>query len=85
MKLFHSLVASSNRRLQYQKNLPYSTEVQWDIFDLPFIQYKDCQYQVIPTICLYNFEQNIINIYCPKGNGEHHTFSDMTITYSLFL
>ena len=26
--------------LQYQKNLPYLTEVQWDISDLPFVQNK---------------------------------------------
>ena len=33
--------------LQYQKNLPYSTEVQWDIMInsvLPFVQNKDYQY-----------------------------------------
>ena len=30
--------------LQYHKNLPYLSEVQWDISDLPFVQNKDYQY-----------------------------------------
>ena len=30
--------------LQYQRNLPYLTEVQLDISDLPFVRNKDYQY-----------------------------------------
>ena len=30
----------SKAELQYQKNLPYLTEVLWDISDLPFVQNK---------------------------------------------
>ena len=30
--------------LQYLRTLPYSTEVQWEISDLPFVQNKDNQY-----------------------------------------
>ena len=33
--------SSPKTELQYQKNLPYLTEVQWDISDLPFVQNKD--------------------------------------------
>ena len=29
--------------LQHQKNLPYLTEVQWDISDQPFVQNKEYQ------------------------------------------
>ena len=28
------------KELQYQKNLPFLAEVQWDISDLPFVQNK---------------------------------------------
>ena len=34
----------SKTELQYQKNSPYLTEVQWDISVLPFVQNKDYQY-----------------------------------------
>ena len=34
----------SKTELQYQKNSPYFTEVQWDISDLPFVQNKAYQY-----------------------------------------
>ena len=34
----------------------------------------------ISTICLYYFEPSLIK-YCPKDNGEYHTFSDMTTIY----
>ena len=34
----------SNNGVQYQKNLPYLTEVQWYISDLPFVQNKDYQF-----------------------------------------
>ena len=42
----HLLLTSSSPKteLQYQKNSPYLTEVQWDISDLPFVQNKDYQY-----------------------------------------
>ena len=30
--------------LQYQRNLPYLTEVQLDISDLPFVRNQDYQY-----------------------------------------
>ena len=30
----------SKTERQYQKNLPYLTEVQWDISDLPFVQIR---------------------------------------------
>ena len=29
--------------IQYPKNLPFLTEVQWDISDLPFVQNNDYQ------------------------------------------
>ena len=46
MKLCHSLWTSPslNRRLQYQRNLPKVTEVQWDIADLTFFRKNDYQY-----------------------------------------
>ena len=34
----------SKKGLQYLGNLPYLTEVQWDISDLPFVQNKDYQF-----------------------------------------
>ena len=34
----------SENGLQYQKNLPYLTEVQWYISALPFIQNWEYQY-----------------------------------------
>ena len=34
----------SKKGLQYQKNLPYLTEVQWAISDLSFVRNKDYQY-----------------------------------------
>ena len=37
---------SKKTELQYQKNSPYLTEVQWDISDLLFVQIKDYQYKV---------------------------------------
>ena len=37
--------SKSKRWLQYQRSLPYSTEVQWVISDLPFVQNKVYQYQ----------------------------------------
>ena len=33
----------SKMGLQYQRILPYSTQVQWDISDLPFVRNKDYQ------------------------------------------
>ena len=30
--------SKSKKGLQYLKDSPYSTEVQWDISDLPFVQ-----------------------------------------------
>ena len=35
----------SKMGLQYQMNLPYFTEVQWDIYDLPFVRSKGYHYQ----------------------------------------
>ena len=35
----------SKTELQYQKNSPNLTEVQWDISDLPLFQNKDYQYE----------------------------------------
>ena len=33
----------------------------------------------IPTICLFNFEPNlIVQIYCPKDNEERHKLSGLT-------
>ena len=34
----------SKKELQNQKDSPYSTEVQWNISDLPFVLNKDYQY-----------------------------------------
>ena len=34
----------SKKGLQYLNDSPYSTEVQWNISDLPVVQYKDYQY-----------------------------------------
>ena len=36
--------SKSKKVLQYLKDSPYSTEFQWDIYDLPFVQNKDYQY-----------------------------------------
>ena len=36
--------SSPKTELQYQKNSPYLSEVQWDISDVPFVQNKDYQY-----------------------------------------
>ena len=41
---FLSTSSSPKTEIQYQKNSPYFTEVQWDISDLPFVQNKDYQY-----------------------------------------
>ena len=35
--------SKSKKGLQYLNDSPYSTEVQLDISDLPFVQNKDCQ------------------------------------------
>ena len=32
------------RGVQYQRNLSYLTDVQWDIFDLPYVRNKEYQY-----------------------------------------
>ena len=44
MPFFLLTNSSPKPKLQYQKNSPYLTEVQWDISDLPFVQNKDYQY-----------------------------------------
>ena len=36
--------SSPKTELPYQKNLPYLSEVQWDISYVPFVQNKDYQY-----------------------------------------
>ena len=36
--------SKSKKGLQYLKELPCSTEVQWDISDSPFVQNNDYQY-----------------------------------------
>ena len=36
--------SKSKPGLQYRRNLPYLTEVQLDIFDLPFVRNKDYKY-----------------------------------------
>ena len=36
--------SKSNKGRQCLKDSPYSTKVQWDISDLPFVQNKDNQY-----------------------------------------
>ena len=36
--------SKSKSEAQYLKDSPYSTEVQWDISDLPFVRNKDYQY-----------------------------------------
>ena len=36
--------SKSKKGLQYLKDSPYSTEVQWDISDLQFVQNEDYQY-----------------------------------------
>ena len=36
--------SKSKRRLQYQRNSTYLTEVQWDISDSPFVRNKDDQF-----------------------------------------
>ena len=35
-----------NKGAQYQRNLSYLTEVQWDISDLPFVRNKYYQYLI---------------------------------------
>ena len=48
MNLYHLLwtFGSPKGGIQYQKNLPYLTEILWDISDLPFVQNKGYQCQV---------------------------------------
>ena len=36
-----SVMDKSKKGLQYQLNLPYLTEVRWDISELPFVRNKD--------------------------------------------
>ena len=40
------ITSKYKKRLQYQPNLFYLTEVMLDISDLPFVQNKDYQYSV---------------------------------------
>ena len=54
MKLCHLLWTSPKTRLQYQKNLPYLTEVQWDISDLHWL--------IIEWVCLFAFLVNRVHI-----------------------
>ena len=47
MKLCHLVWTSPSQKGDfkcYQKNLSHSTEILWDISDLPFVQNKDYQY-----------------------------------------
>ena len=40
------------KELEYLKDSPYSTAVQWDISDLPFVQNKDYQYKASHLVIL---------------------------------
>ena len=46
--------SKSKTGLQYQKNLPYITEVQWDISDLPFLQNKYLEVELSPSSCIFS-------------------------------
>ena len=40
----HLYKSKSKKGLQYLKDSPYSTEFQWGISDVPFVQNKDNKY-----------------------------------------